>query len=57
MRHFKPFGFKCKICRNFSKELHNCDLTYGEKKVSIMLCHRCLRRMGLEEKKKEDELA
>ncbi len=50
MGRFKPFGFRCKICDHYAKELHNCDLSFEGKVVHIMLCHRCMRRVGLKEK-------
>jgi predicted Fe-S protein YdhL (DUF1289 family) len=48
------FGFKCKGCGYSQKELFNCDLTFKEKKVSIMLCNRCMKKFGLRERPKED---
>jgi len=53
MRHRKIYEFKCGICRNFAKELHNCDLTFEGKTVTIMVCHRCMRKVGLKEDKRE----
>jgi hypothetical protein len=38
--------FRCKLCGFFTKELHNCVLTYEDIGINILLCHRCLRRLG-----------
>jgi hypothetical protein len=43
-------GFKCNLCYHTTKELYGCTLSHDQKSVQIMLCIRCLRRLGLREK-------
>ena len=50
------YGFYCKGCGFNAKELYNCILTYGDKGVSFAICLRCMRRLGLKEKPKEEGL-
>ena len=48
------FGFKCKGCGYSQKELFNCDLTFKEKKVSVMLCNHCMKKFGLRERPRDE---
>lgn len=50
----KRWGFKCQICNNSVKELFNCDLSFDNRTVFVRLCHKCMRRVGLKEEKKDE---
>lgn len=51
----KRYGFKCRLCGSFQKELFNCELKYDVVIVPMALCIRCMRRYGLKERKKIEE--
>jgi hypothetical protein len=51
----RMWGFKCKMCGRPTKELFNCYLTFEDKTVALPLCHKCMYRVGLKEKKIQDD--
>lgn len=52
------YSFKCSQCGWFAKQLYGVSVEYEDKKAQILVCRRCLKKMGLlkggEEVKGED---